>query len=113
MQPIRRTAIFPPHNVAPKWMALAIGFVAFSASLLHAQSWPSSQEWPFFGQNASNTAASETSISRLNVATLSPKWTFTTGGDVSARAAVVGGVAYFPDWGGNLWALKAATGEKL
>jgi polyvinyl alcohol dehydrogenase (cytochrome) len=42
---------------------------------------------------------------------LKTKWTFTTGGDVSARAAVANGVVYFPDWGGNLWALDAGSGK--
>jgi len=37
----------------------------------------------------------------------------TTGGDVSARAAVVGGAVYFPDFGGNLWALHADTGAVI
>ncbi|MBV8118720.1 MAG: PQQ-binding-like beta-propeller repeat protein [Alphaproteobacteria bacterium] len=75
-------------------------------------------EWPMFGQNYQNTASNDTErkISPSNVATLSPKWVATTGGDVSARAAVVNGVVYFPDWGvpptgpGNLWALNADTG---
>src|SRR5271165_3794357 len=50
-------------------------------------------DWPMFGQNIWNTASSpfEFAISQNNVGTLKPKWTFTTGGDVSARAAVVGG----------------------
>jgi polyvinyl alcohol dehydrogenase (cytochrome) len=30
---------------------------------------------------------------------------------VSARAAVANGVAYFPDWGGNLWAVNANNGK--
>ncbi len=34
-------------------------------------------------------------------------------GDVSARAAVAQGVAYFPDWAGNLYAVQAATGRVL
>lgn len=65
-------------------------------------------DWPMFGQNLGNTAAD----GRLkgDPANLKVKWTFTTGGDVSARAAVVNGLVYFPDWGGNLWALNAATG---
>ena len=46
-------------------------------------------------------------------AELGVKWTATTGGDVSARAAVVKGVVYFPDWGGNLWALSAGNGTVL
>jgi polyvinyl alcohol dehydrogenase (cytochrome) len=71
--------------------------------------------WPMFGQNPANTASNptEATISTKNVAHLLPKWTFTTGGDVSARAAVVGGVAYFPDWGGNLWAVNANTGKLI
>jgi hypothetical protein len=31
---------------------------------------------------------------------------FTTAGDVSARAVVVDGVIYFPDWGGYVDAIK-------
>jgi polyvinyl alcohol dehydrogenase (cytochrome) len=71
-------------------------------------------DWPMFGQNASNTASTTSSgITQGNVARLLPKWTFTTGGDVSARAAVVNNVAYFPDWGGNLWAVNAQNGTMI
>ena len=28
-----------------------------------------------------------------------------------ARAAVVNGVVYFPDWGGNIWAVNANNGH--
>jgi polyvinyl alcohol dehydrogenase (cytochrome) len=72
-------------------------------------------DWPMFGQDLANTAnnESETVISRQNASHLKPKWIATTGGDVSARPAVVGGVVYFPDWGGNLQALNAATGSVL
>ncbi len=74
-----------------------------------------SADWPMFGQNAANAAANstETIISTTNVNQLHTKWAFTTGGDVSARAAVVNGVAYFPDWGGNLHALNASTGVPI
>ena len=44
---------------------------------------------------------------------LKTAWTFTTTGDVSATAIVVKGVAYFPDWGGKLWALDTKTGKAL
>jgi polyvinyl alcohol dehydrogenase (cytochrome) len=75
----------------------------------------SAKNWPMFGDNLSNTAnnAVETAISTKTVARLKPKWIATIGGDVSARAAVVDGVVYFPDWGGNLWALNAKTGKTL
>src|SRR5664279_976194 len=72
------------------------------------------QDWPMFGQDLTNTAsASQTSITTGNVGRLAPKWIFTTGGDVSARASVVDGVVYFPDWQGNLYALNADTGRVI
>ncbi len=71
-------------------------------------------DWPMFGQNPANTAnGAQTSITTGNVRRLAPKWTFTTGGDVSARAAVVDGVVYFPDWGGNLYAVNADSGQLI
>jgi len=68
-----------------------------------------------FGESVANTSdgVGETAISVKNVAQLKQKWVATTGGDVSARAAVVAGVVYFPDWGGNIWALSAATGKAI
>jgi polyvinyl alcohol dehydrogenase (cytochrome) len=68
-------------------------------------------EWPMFGQNWGNTASGLTlAIAPGNVSRLRPKWVFTTQGDVSARAAVVGGAVYFPDFAGNLYRLDARTG---
>ena len=71
----------------------------------------SSEDWPMFGQNLRNTA-SVSDGSLRDVARLKVKWSFTTGGDVSARAAVVDGRAFFPDWGGNLWAVDVRNGTK-
>jgi polyvinyl alcohol dehydrogenase (cytochrome) len=84
-----------------------------AAALLTADNNPKPADWPMFGQNISNSGGNptESSISASNVGQLKTKWTFTTGGDVSARAAVVNGLAYFPDWGGNLWALNANNGK--
>ena len=70
-----------------------------------------SDDWPMFGQNLQNTA-SVRGGSIHDVGKLKVKWSFTTGGDVSARAAVVDGRAYFPDWGGNLWAVDTRNGSK-
>src|SRR5580658_3037728 len=75
---------------------------------------PSPTDWPMFGQNSANTASNfETAISVHTAPSLATKWKFTTGGDVSARAAVVDGVAYFPDWGGNITAVNAGSGAKI
>jgi polyvinyl alcohol dehydrogenase (cytochrome) len=71
-------------------------------------------EWPMFGQNWANTATGLTlSIGPGNIQKLKPKWTFTTEGDVSARAAVAGGGVYFPDWGGYLHKVDARTGVAI
>jgi len=72
-------------------------------------------DWPMFGQGPKNTAnqSLETTISTSNVSQLAVKWVYTTMGDVSARAAVVDGVVYFPDWGGYLHALNASTGALI
>jgi polyvinyl alcohol dehydrogenase (cytochrome) len=71
----------------------------------------SDKDWPMFGQNLQNTASADKGKVK-DVSKLALKWTFTTGGDVSARAAVVDDVAYFPDWGGNLWAVNTKNGTK-
>ncbi|MCW2606921.1 MAG: hypothetical protein JWO60_1614 [Frankiales bacterium] len=71
-------------------------------------------QWPMFGQNINNTAAAGSSpINTSNVRSLVPRWTFTTGGDVSARAAVVHNVAYVPDWSGHLYAVRTGSGKLL
>jgi polyvinyl alcohol dehydrogenase (cytochrome) len=72
-------------------------------------------DWPMFGRTVQNLAdnPSEIILSKQNVAQLTPKWTATVGGNVSARAAIVDGVAYFPDWAGNVWALDVQTGQPI
>jgi polyvinyl alcohol dehydrogenase (cytochrome) len=76
---------------------------------------PASPDWPMFGQNTENTASTSlgNGISAKNVNKLNTKWTFTTGGDVSARAAVVNDVAYIPDWAGYLYAVRASNGKLI
>jgi polyvinyl alcohol dehydrogenase (cytochrome) len=65
-----------------------------------------------FGQDFNNSAsAPATNISTSNVNLLKTKWVFTPSGDVSARAAVYGNIAYFPDWGGNVYAVNTLNGH--
>jgi polyvinyl alcohol dehydrogenase (cytochrome) len=72
-------------------------------------------QWRIAGQNLDNTWSqpAEHSISPVNVKDLSPKWVFTTGGDVSATPTVSGDAVYFPDWEGNLFAVKKQSGELI
>ena len=93
-------------SLAVSTLALSLVLAALAVAPLMAQ------DWPMFGQNLSNTAStSGTDISNKTVYKLMPKWAFTTAGDVSARAAVVNGVAYFPDWAGNLYAVNTSNGK--
>ena len=83
---------------------------------LSAQSKPDvhrSGQWRIAGQNLNNTWSqpAEHSISPANVKGLKPKWVFTTGGDVSATPTVDGDAVYFPDWSGNLFAVKKDSGR--
>src|SRR5258707_14707066 len=68
-------------------------------------------QWRIAGQNLKNTWSqpAEHSISPANVKNFSPKWTFTTGGYVSATPTVDVEAVYFPYWGGNLFAVKKTT----
>jgi polyvinyl alcohol dehydrogenase (cytochrome) len=74
-----------------------------------------SGQWRIAGQNLANTwnQPAEHLISPANVGNLSPKWVFTTGGDVSATPTVAGNAVYFPDWGGNLFAVKKQSGDLI
>ena len=100
--------------------SIAAAVLASGALLAASVAAPSSaasaggSQWTMFGQNLGNTAnLSATAINPATVGSLKPKWTLTTSGDVSARAAVAQGIAYFPDWAGNLYAVQAATGTVL
>src|SRR6266481_2799608 len=76
---------------------------------------PQSKQWQIAGQNLNNTwnQPAEHSISPANVKGLNPKWVFTTEGDVSATPTVEGDAVYFPDWGGNLFAVKKESGRLI
>jgi len=93
----------------------SLALVTVAATVLMADDTSSPGDWPMFGQSLSNTAADPkgVTISTKNVSQLKVKWTYTSGGDISARAAVVNGVAYFPDWGGNLSAVRAKDGTAV
>jgi len=71
--------------------------------------------WRIAGRDLDNSRSqpSERQISPSNVGRLTARWTFTTGGDVSATPTVAGNAVYFPDWSGNLFAVRATDGELL
>ncbi len=90
-----------------------VGRSILGAMLLTNVAFSQGWDWPMFGRDTANSASASSGVRLDNISNLKMKWAATTGGDVSARAAVVNGVVYFPDWGGNLWALDAKTGKTI
>ena len=103
-----------------KWSLCSITLVSalLAASMLSAQTTSKEQSpagWRIAGQNLSNSWSQprERSLSPANVHRLTPKWVFTTGGDVSATPTVADAAVYFPDWAGNLFAVKKQSGRLI
>ncbi|HYT68815.1 MAG TPA: PQQ-binding-like beta-propeller repeat protein [Vicinamibacterales bacterium] len=71
--------------------------------------------WRIAGRDLNNSRnqPAERQIGPSNVNRLVQKWVFTAGSDVSATPTVAGNSVYFPDWAGNLFALRADTGQLL
>ena len=104
------------RNVSLSKTALITGLLLVSVLSGQGRSDESqSGQWRIAGQNLSNSWSqpAEHSINPANVSTLTPKWVFTTGGDVSATSTVDGNAVYFPDWGGNLFAVEKNSGRLI
>jgi polyvinyl alcohol dehydrogenase (cytochrome) len=82
---------------------------------IYAQTGTSGDPWPLAGRDLSNSRnqPSENRIGRNNVSSLTAKWTFRTGGDVSATPTVGAAAIYAPDWAGNLYAIDKNTGKAI
>ena len=106
-------------------LATTTALVFFGLQHTSAQGLLRSLGWRMNGHDIANTRSQplELRLSPSNVNRLSPRWTFTTTGDVSATPAVdfeqytdwFGArhrrvVLYYPDWGGTLWKVDAETG---
>jgi polyvinyl alcohol dehydrogenase (cytochrome) len=99
----------------PKAALITVVFLVSALSAPGQSDESRSGQWRIAGQNLSNSWSqpAEHSISPANVNGLTPKWVFTTGGDVSATPTVDGDAVYFPDWGGNLFAVKKDSGQLI
>jgi polyvinyl alcohol dehydrogenase (cytochrome) len=80
---------------------------------VHAQS--GSATWQASGNDLtdSRSQSSENTISPSNVSKLTPMWSYTTQGDVSVTPTVDSTAVYFPDWGGNMYAVDRNTGKLI
>jgi polyvinyl alcohol dehydrogenase (cytochrome) len=72
-------------------------------------------EWREAGHDFANSRSqpAEVLINPANVHSLSVKWVFTTGGDISATPTVSGDAVFFPDWAGNLYAVNKHNGQLI
>jgi polyvinyl alcohol dehydrogenase (cytochrome) len=93
----------------------AVGLMLASLPVIACAQLLGSSLWPFAGGGLHNTrsAGDEQRINPQTAPHLYVKWTFTTEGDVSATPSVVDGAVYFPDWGGWLHKVDAATGARI
>jgi polyvinyl alcohol dehydrogenase (cytochrome) len=72
-------------------------------------------QWRVSGHDFANSRSqpAEARIGPANVHSLTVKWSFTTGADVSATPTVSGDTVFFPDWAGNLFAVNKHTGRLI
>jgi polyvinyl alcohol dehydrogenase (cytochrome) len=94
---------------------LASAFLMIVMMLFSIAATTSTASWTSSGQSINNLRSQplETTISAKNVSKLTKLFAVNTDGDVSATPNVNGGVAYFPDWAGNLYAVDATSGAVI
>jgi polyvinyl alcohol dehydrogenase (cytochrome) len=94
----RSDAVTPDGAVTPDW-----GVVSAANS------------WLVAGGNLADTHSNPTAteIPPAEAAKLTQKWVFTTSNDVSATPTLEPGALYVPDWGGWIYRLDPATGQKV
>ena len=71
--------------------------------------------WPMAGHDLANSRSqpNENRIGKSNVSSLTTKWIFRAGGDISATPTVGNDAVFFPDWAGNLYAVRRDNGQQL
>jgi len=72
-------------------------------------------DWTSYGHDFSNTRLNpnESAISVQSADTLGPAWSIDDLTGVTGTPVVVDGIAYFGDWNGVVWAVRADTGDKV
>jgi polyvinyl alcohol dehydrogenase (cytochrome) len=72
-------------------------------------------QWPVYGHDFAQTRTNlaETAITRDNVADLAMTWEIPDLVGVTGTPTVADGIAHFCDWKGQVWAVRADTGEKV
>jgi polyvinyl alcohol dehydrogenase (cytochrome) len=102
------------HFRTARLLIVGLAIVALDSGI-GARTSPGLGGWRIAGRDLDNSRSqpSERQIGTDNVHQLVPKWVFTTGSDVSATPTVAGNAVYFPDWAGNLYAVRANDGRPI
>jgi polyvinyl alcohol dehydrogenase (cytochrome) len=80
-------------------------------AVIGALSVSTSAEWTTYQHDSGHSGFSTTSqINTSNVATLTPAWSFGTGGWVSGTPIVGDGIVYIGSWDGKMYALRESDG---
>ena len=97
------------------WLAAGAAAIALAVVATPVAQAGGPDSWSTGGYDLGNSRNNygETTINAGNVAGLTKKWEFTTGGDVSATPAVEANRLYFPDNGGSVYAVDADTGAMI
>jgi polyvinyl alcohol dehydrogenase (cytochrome) len=103
------------HFPMGKKSQLAAAILMIVVLLFSIAATTSTADWTSSGQSINNLRSQplETKISAKNAGKLTQLFAVSTDGDVSATPNISGGVAYFPDWAGNLYAVNATSGDVI
>jgi polyvinyl alcohol dehydrogenase (cytochrome) len=96
-------------------LAVTLLLVVTSGTLSYPDDGTGQTQWSAAGQDLNNSRSqpAEHTIGPTNASTLGLKWTFATGGDVSATPTVSADAVFFPDWVGNLFAVRKDDGSLI
>lgn len=96
------------NTIQHRWSSRIV-LLVFAASCMRAADWP----MYLYDLAHSSYNAQESAITRDNVATLAPAWTFKSGGAIASGVTVSDGVLYFGNWKGDFFAVSEADGTLL
>jgi len=107
-----------PYRCRIACVPTILASVALLSALCLACFQASAEDWPKYKRDLANDGLSaETGIDSTNVDQLQTKWTFATGGLISASPSVatVNGTStlYLGSWSGVFYAINAVTGQTL
>jgi polyvinyl alcohol dehydrogenase (cytochrome) len=96
-------------------VAIAASTTAGAVAIPARSAESDAKDWTVYGHDLANTRLNPTEkkVTRRSVARLTQSWAKDGLIGVSGTPTVAGGVAYFGDWQGTVWAVDAKTGKDI